>query len=42
MRRDKKATAASQTFVLLEGVARTVIREDVDETRTRAAYESLL
>lgn len=40
--RDKKATSESLTFVLLEGVGRTVIRDNVDEPLTRAAYESLL
>lgn len=44
--RDKKATATPTAttlrFVLLEGLARPVIRDDVRESGVRAAYESLI
>jgi 3-dehydroquinate synthase len=42
MLRDKKATASSLRFVLLEGIGRPVVRDDVGEADVRAAYESLI
>jgi 3-dehydroquinate synthase len=42
MRSDKKVRAGAGHFVLLEGVARPVIRADVPESLIRDAYESLL
>jgi len=42
MMRDKKATALSLRFVLLEAIGHPVLRDDVGESSVRAAYESLM
>ncbi len=42
MLRDKKATAGSPRFVLLDGIGCPVVRDGVDENDVRAAYESLI
>lgn len=42
IRNDKKARGGAQRFVLLEGIGRPVIRDDVGESQVREAFESLL
>ena len=42
MRSDKKSRAGRLRFVLLDGIGRPVVRDDIDESLVRAAYESLL
>ena len=42
IRNDKKMRAGTAQFVLLEGVGRAVIRDDIPEHLIREAYESLL
>ncbi len=39
---DKKVRGGAQRFVLLEGIGRPAIREDVGESHVREAFESLL
>jgi len=42
MRMDKKVHAGMVRFVLLDGIGRPVVRDNIDESLVRAAYESLL
>jgi 3-dehydroquinate synthase len=42
IRKDKKAVSARVRFVLLEGVGRPVVCDDVSDEEIRAAYDSLI
>ncbi len=42
MRADKKVRAGRVRFVLLDGIGRPVVRDDVAEPLVCEAYESLL